>query len=490
MATPASDSYTAPAGQAIYAGRWAGPRVSGDVVADSGGVGGSASSDDGLPHALLDLIAAAPDGSWIMASTGNAYDDVWPPADYRPLFGSGPSNPSKTIKAWSSFAWDDVNHRLILWGGGHANSNANEVYDWSAHTLSWRLAYWPTDVVTVTGGSGIEPVDGPLNTPQSSHTYSNQFWLPVLQRFVTFGGAASSSGGSFAVRADGSDPARNIPAYFLDMSLAGLGYVGGTTGSNPQRGTSAGVSLTGAGAWSVRDWNLDHADPTGAIAEWGARTNGGGDVTIEGGHDVVYFRCGAGHLYRVEFVDLDYKSDVVTRVGQDWDASSGPQGKAYDSNNKIFAQLYSADEPIHGWNLNTAGTTNKNFVVEDTGFSGDIADFKAQMADSATFGLAYDERRGYFVAWQRGGSVYAIEPPASLADLTTGWTITKLSSDSLSPRPVTVAEMAAASDENADRGVCGKWKRSASLDVYIGLQDAVEGKVWMFKPAGWVDPRG
>ena len=39
-------------------------------------------------------------------------------------------------------------------------------------------------------------------------------------------------------------------------------------------------------------------------------------------------------------------------------------------------------------------------------------------------------------------------------------------------------------------GILGKWKYIAQLDAFVGLQDAVEGNVWILQPIGWQDPGG
>jgi hypothetical protein len=108
---------------------------------------------------------------------------------------------------------------------------------------------------------------------------------------------------------------------------------------------------------------------------------------------------------------------------------------------------------------------------------------------AAVNGMFFDKKRDCFIVWGGGGTVYKLQRPSNMADPTTGWTVSKLSDDSASPRPITYAEMGD-STGNGDTGVSGKWKRSESLDVYIGLQGSISGNIWIFKPVGWNDPRG
>jgi hypothetical protein len=272
------------------------------------------------------------------------------------------------------------------------------------------------------------------------------------------------------------------------MTLAGLGYVGGTTGSNPKRGSSLGVDLPGANAWSVRDWFLDHPDAATFAPDFvSARTNGVAACREENGHDVVYFKVGAGHLMRIEMVDQDYRNDIIYRVGQAWTSDSTANGGALDTVENVFVALRNSTNPIEGWDLDAAGFSNKNFVVPAAGLTGSAAaEFVAHLAaEGAVFSMTYDQRRERFVVWGRGGRVYSIRTPRG-SDLTVGWEVTKLSADTLPQRPLTSAEF---TGTNADTGASGKFKRSESLDVYVAVQGAYDGNVWMFKPAGWIDPR-
>jgi hypothetical protein len=440
-----------------------------------------------LPSDVLDLIAAADDNSWVKLNT-NTFQSVWPSEDYEPLKDSGPSGPFSILECWASMGWDDVNFRAIFWGGGHANSNGNDLYLFNAASRQWQLGFYSSDVTQgVVGGMGAEPVDWP-ETPQSSHTYDSQQWLPILQRFITFGGAAQSSGGAFQIR---GTPDRAVGCFLADLTSAGTGKVGGTTGSNVKRNTTVGVSLSGANAWTYRDWFLDHADPHGALSSYAQRQNSVSAYRQENGHDTIYYKCGPAHLMRFEFVDSDYHNDIITKVGNAFTTMESPMGGALDSTKNLFVSLcHPGSAPNYRltlWDLNIAGPSNNDIGVLDSGLGGpDAAEFLAQMDDSPTFSLEYDEKRRYFIAWQRGGRVYSIEPPAS-SPWDTGWIVTKLSDDTLPLRPLTVTELAATTE--ADQGVNGKWRRSANLDVYIGVQKRISGDVWAFKPANWVDPR-
>jgi hypothetical protein len=450
--------------------------------------GGASVITGNFPDAVLDAIAAASANAWLSLNT-NDFSDVWPASDYRPLFGAGASDPATIPKAWGGFAWDDDNHRLILWGGGHANSNCNEVYIWDAFTQEWLLAFYPTDVQTVIGGMGIEPLDWP-STPQSSHTYATHLWLTVLQRFMNWGGAANVSGNWFRFRDTGSGE-RPCGPFLLDMSQAGTGKIAGVTGNNVHRGTTVGINLTGAQAWTARDWFLDHPDPNGALPLWGGSKNTVADVRVEGGKDVVYYACQTGALMQIVLNDLNYLNDTITPVGHS-SILEAPCGGGLDTVNNIFIKFIGdSTNLLDGWDLDTGGAA---FTVVHAGVSGaDSAEFLSQMQNEAgaaagcRMGCTFDRRRGYYVLWSRGGRVWALQAPAS--SFSTGWTVTKLHDDTTAPRPETMSEYGDTANSHTDAGVVGKWKYADTLDVYIGLQGNTLGKIWAFKPSSWVDPR-
>src|SRR5262249_44521284 len=124
------------------------------------------------------------DASWVKLNL-NQFVDVWTPAEDRPFFGS----PDRVISAWSSMAWDPNRGDLIFWGGGHANYGGNEVYRWRSSTLSWERASLPSALVQTSSYPTYETADGVMNAPIASHTYDNQEFLPIVDRFVTLGGA-------------------------------------------------------------------------------------------------------------------------------------------------------------------------------------------------------------------------------------------------------------------------------------------------------------
>src|SRR5262245_36618747 len=197
--------------------------------------------------ALLPLILQMPENTWLHANA-NLYSNVWTPDNLEPLDGCCTQLPSKIIQAWSGFAWDSNRGDLILWGGGHANYPGNDIYRWHSSTLQWQRASLPSEIKTVPLLGQIA-IDGVDNAPISSHTYDNNMFFPVADRFLTWGGAAYDNGGPF-IRPLESNPTtqtRLTGPYLFNPNLADGNKVGGSTGSNVRRVLPA--PITGGQMW-------------------------------------------------------------------------------------------------------------------------------------------------------------------------------------------------------------------------------------------------
>lgn len=440
---------------------------------------------------LLDLISAAPANSWVQANA-NTFQSIWAPSDL--IAGrAGPGSPTSVIRCWSSFAWDTARSRLILYGGGHANYDGNEVYIFDGRTRQWSLAFHASDVINYDGGAEFVTVDGPLHSPVSAHTYDNSGYLQVLDRFITFGGAAAHTGGPYMVHGDGAD--RVAGPYTLDLALAGQGMVGGVTGSNVKRGTSAGVSLPGANAWGQRDYFKDHPLGAQALQSLQSHTSCGSAYRIEGGKDVIYkYTRRNAALWRIEFNDLDYHNDAITQVGiSDFSTTQWDSTCALDIHNDIFLAMGAIDHDVlHGYDLKLfSGAPIKNFRIPAGGLAGTAA--AAFLADPAgnKFGLDYDPINRQFVAWSEGGRVYAIAHGGGA--LTGNWIVTLLNdgSEPAVSRPKTRVELDAQPVgiyTNSDTGTTGKWKWASDLNAFVALQHCYHGNVWIYKPHHWVSP--
>lgn len=444
-------------------------------------------------NALVDLVAAAPENSWIKVNL-NDFWTVWPPEDFQPCRNKAepnPGTPSSVIGKWSSFAWDAARSRLILYGGGHANYDGNEVYIFDGNTRQWSLAFYPTDVELFDAAtSEYVTVDGTLHSPVSAHTYDNSDYLPKLDRFVTFGGGAAHRGGSFVVH-DGAATRPSGP-YTLDLTNAGLGMVGGVTGSNVKRYSSANVNLQGANAWAVRDYYKDHPDPDGAIPFLRGHVSSATAYAEENGHDVLYLTTYGGfYLHRIEFVDADYRNDLISLVGYPSQAPMDAVATmAFDPVKRIALSLGQKTRS-HFWGWDVSGPPVAGFGVTTAGLTGPGV---AAWLDAfvSMHGIDYDPVNSRFTMWSEGGQVFSLSHGGG--SLSSNWSIEELRQNSGTPgvdRPKTRAELdqeAFGAYQKADEGVNGKWKWASDLNAFVGLQHNYFGNVWIYKPGSWVAP--
>ncbi|WP_341649944.1 hypothetical protein [Thauera humireducens] len=130
--------------------------------------------------------------------------------------------------------------------------------------------------------------------------------------------------------------------------------------------------------------------------------------------------------------------------------------------------------------LKTAGPSNQwNWI---TAFDGDPAVVSEMIAGfTSRQGVDYDPIRDHFVMWEKGPNVWAIKPPEGNPTPTTGWTVTRLTAVT-SPAPPDAWE-------ESQSGTHGKWKYAPDLDAFVGVIRPTQGEVWIYKPAGWQDPR-
>ena len=418
--------------------------------------------------ALHDRIAAAPEGSWLKINA-NRYEEVWTPLSQRAqVDGVAFGSPRKLITAWGSMAWDSNRRQLVIWGGGHANYAGNEVYRFDAADLRWHRASLPSAVHAPFDDRRFFAIDGTQNAPISSHTYDNQEFLPLIDRFITFGGASYDSGALFVL----DDGQTKTGPYLFDPSRADAGMVGGTTGSHVDPANFPDV--LGGRMWSNR--NAVVINGIGASRP-DSFINGTSAYVLEQGVEsllVTEAPQNGGDLFRYRIVAVDDPSlDRWDLIGPGLRSYSGQGAGAYDPVHQVY--LRTADiGPGYGivmWNVATRGPTNNPIEFALPGGGG-------QFVLSNLHGMDFDLRRSVFVLWNGDGKVWYLKPPASGPAFTaTGWTLGE----------ATLAGTSAPA-LSGTTGVLGKWKYVRSHDVMLGLGDGVEGQVWIYKPVGWQPP--
>lgn len=414
---------------------------------------------------LVSLLESTPEGEWARANI-NKFQDVWTPPELRPLAYNSNPPPEKIISAWGGFAWDSKRGDLIIYGGGHGNYAGNDVYRWRGTTRTWERASLPSQVTVDTANQDVT-VDGPDHAPVSAHTYDNNVYLPIFDRFMTFGGAKFEKSGPYT-RDRGDGTVRPTGPYLFDPSRADANRVGGLTGSHVMR-VAPYPEIEGGGMWQNRDiygnLAISSMSPSSFI-------DGATAVTAEGGVDVVYVNAPVNqgstqNLYKYTLTSLnDPVMDRWERVGVEFDAFNGQGAGALDQKLNLFVRTSGATFTY--WDLNTAGLNNRNRNFKPAAIG-------EPFTLTTAYGIDYDISRDQYLLWAGGSSVWALKSPGYASP--TGWTITK--------QPLPVLPVPSTS---IGSGVLGKWKYVQQLDAFVGLVDSYDGNVWLYKPVGWKSP--
>ncbi len=440
-----------------------------------------------IPYAegpLLDIISQMPEGTWKKVNA-NSFSEAWTPPELRPLNLTSNPPPSKLISAWSSFAWDSNRGDLILYGGGHANYSGNDVYRWRSRNLRWERASLPSQIAVIPGTVAAIAIDGVDAAPSSAHTYDNSVFLPIVDRYLVFGGALFNTGGPY-IRQSENDPAvtRITGPYVFDPEKAASSQVGGTTGSHVQR-VAAFPEIIGGEMWRNRDIHKHLA--TSILPKH--HVNGCTAYAYESGMDIVYVSAsgsihGTGQsLFRYQISDVNSPwTDKVDRVGIYWGSPSDQPTCGYDPINKIFLKTTGVNsKPLYFWDLRPERATNKDQAVVVEGSISNLVqwlnNFTTTTGKSIRHcALDFDPNRKNFLLWCGSTQVWRIIPPNPLSTL--GWRAEMepvIPSDQNPPL-------------NVGTGILGKWDYIPGFDVFMGLENETNGNVWVYKPLGWVAP--
>src|SRR5574340_3822 len=404
---------------------------------------------------IFDTVSAMPANSWLQAND-NLFSDVWTPKQYRldPVEYWG-NRQHSIIRAWSGFGWDSQRSSLIIYGGGHANYAGNDVYIWNAGTQLWGRASLPSQVQPDANGK-VFTVDGPMNSPISAHTYDNDLYLKVSDRYITFGGAVWDSGPY--VKPAGTGYTLTGP-YLFDPAKADGNKVGGLSGSGVD------PTIAGGQMWQNRDAYSGTAPPKSFV-------NGVSGYATENGKDVVYVQARAGgtrgELYRYTIHDPnDPTGDTWEKVGKNVSTKS-PQGSGtYAPDLNLFMRTGTSTNPFMLWDLSHAGPTNGEIWLKPT----DLTNGRFPVSNITKMGLDYDPLNQRFLIWGGGTDVYALAHDGSSL-LSTGWTLSLLTDGGTAGPGV----------NDYGRGVLGKWQYASELGVFVGLKNPYDGEVWFYKP--------
>jgi len=417
---------------------------------------------------LESLLAATPLNGWVQINTNTFSDAFLPDGASHPDGASG-----AVVRAWSSAAWDSQRGDLIIYGGGHANYAGNEVYVLDGQSGLWSRGSLPSRLESGT----LYVVDNAA--PQAAHTYDNNLYLPINDRFITFGGAAYNSGGNYQSASGRTGP------WVWDPAKANPNLVGGTSGSGYNTSTAGGNMWTNLSTSSVGSQPANFVESATAY-----RT--------EAGKDVVYVSApnagGFVSLYRYEVGDLSAGgSSTWQTVGQMTSGANTFQHVAtIDTVHGLYlATVTNGAGEALGTDLSVWNLSNNN--AADPNSNGDIA-IKLVNPDGTPFvmskfyGIDADTSDGSILLWnqQDGGTVYRTKAAYdATGKLKSTWVIDTLLSTT-SAKPSTDASPSGG-------GVLGKWDYVAELDAFVALETYTplvgsgfgpgtgDAKVWLYK---------
>jgi hypothetical protein len=428
---------------------------------------------------LLSIVQQMPEGAWTKVNQ-NSFSDVWTPMELRSYVGLDPRPPSRIIAAWSGFGWDTTRGDVLFYGGGHANYSGNDVYRWRSSTLQWERASLPSEIQWIPGTAATMPIDGADAGPASAHTYDNNIYLPVADRFLAIGGALYDSGATY-IRPNEADPTtyRQTGPYMFDPAKADPNKVGGSTGSHVQR-VAPHPEIVGGNMWQNRDLPKFLNGQQMPLF-----VNGCTAYAEEGGRDVVYLLGTTNgstlqDLYRYEVVDVNAPSlDRFSKVGIFWGGPAGMTSCAMDPATRLFVRTGSSPTmPFGFWDLTAPGLTNKDRTVVQNASISEFTSWLASQGKSVMgCGIEFDPIRNNFVLWCGDGVIWTLKAPTDNA--TTGWTMVRQPAPS-SPTPLLGSDI--------QGGVLGKWRYAPGYDVFVAVATTTDGEVWVYKPVGWEDP--
>jgi chitodextrinase len=407
--------------------------------------------------ALLDSVTP---GSWVQVNV-NSFSSAFPVGSSA-VPSSGISDPGAIVRAWSSFTWDSNRGNLLLFGGGHYNYLGNEIYVLNGSTGAWTLGSLPSAVFApdymVTDNSA----------PQSAHTYDNNVFLQVNDRFMTFGGATHPYGGIFRAPIDGV-VTRTGP-WMWNPSLANPSKVGGSSGSGYDPSVAGGMMWT--------DRRLSQSGATLA-----SHINGTTAYRTEDGRDVVYVTSDGGQsglpkLYRYTVGNLaNGESDQIEWIGRSTGPASVEGAGTIDTARNLYVRTNGV--PANATDLLVWKLTGASSTYNALAFGVDLVkEDGSPLSLSNGAGLDYDEILDQYVAWDgtQGGTVYVFRAETDAAgNLLPQWHATTVNSQTL-----------AQPTGKFVWGVFGKWKYIKQLGAYLALDEyntAIgDAGVWLYKP--------
>jgi hypothetical protein len=388
------------------------PPVDAAVTPDAGGI---------VPGPVDAIIAAMPAGSW-KELPGTNMADVCPPP-----YSSYACE--AVMIAWSGGAYDSVRDRLVVWGGGHADSPYNNVFTFDLASMKWKR--WTELPAGMTGDTTPDIFKD--KRVETCGLYPKVASLTIDPAFLTPSGYVMPDKCDDPAVSAQLDPQQPRSAHTYGnvafSKATGRFYILGSIGTY-QSGQSS----------TRRVMGFDFA-----TSQW---TRGANNPVIDYGASAA---DGNGHLWYIgpqKLHEYDPKADTWT--------AHPPAGEGY------YYAGSDVDTKRNVLAMTANGTTVSTYAL------GDAAKTHATVTTSGlsapigpAVGLAYSPVLDRFVAWSGGRD-------AAVLDLTAAkWTVVTGSGDD----PGT----------QASNGTYGRFRYSPARNVFV-VVSGTKRNVFLWKP--------
>lgn len=391
---------------------------------------GSGSSESGTLDEPVDaIIDAMRPNSWV-GLPATAMADVCPePYDSY--------NCESVMLAWSGAAYDHGRDRMIVWGGGHADSYYNNVFVFDLGPMTWtRLTELPE------GANGDAPTQAMLDSRVETCGYYPSVDALEIDEADLVGAYLDPDvchrpdiEAQLDLQQPRSSHSYGKPAYMptVDAFL----YLGG--GYFP-------------GAQSTSPWGFRYSFTDGTWSETARRPGfmGRGIAAVDAVGDVWYASDDTGRFAR-------YRPDDDA-----WDTYGSLNydirgvGDIDRSRNQFWVlQDESQDVLLRGFDLDDEASLNAADPFTDIETTGEVP------PQGNRVGFVYADDLDLFAAWVGGRDVYTLDPATRV------WTHHVGTGDEPTPP--------------AGNGTYGRWRYSTKRNVFVLVNDTTGG-VFIYKP--------
>lgn len=388
------------------------PGADASVVPDAGGI---------VPGPVDAIIAAMPPGSWKELPKTTMADVC--PTPYSTFACEA------VMIAWSGGAYDSLRDRLVVWGGGHADSPYNNVFTFDLASMTWKR--WTDLPAGMTGDTTPDVFKD--KRVETCGLYPKVASLTIPDAFLGPSGYVlpdKCDDPTISAQLDPQQP-RSAHTYgnIAFSKATGRFYVLGSIGTF-QSGQSSTQRVMGFD-FATSQWTRGANNP---VIDYGASAS---DAN--------------GHLWYVgprKLHEYDPKADI-------W-KSHAPDGEGYyyagsdvDTKRNVLA-LTANGTSVSTYALADAAKTHA--MVTTTGLSAPIG---------AAMGFAYSPVLDRFVAWSNGRNLAILDLPAAK------WTV-----------------LAGTGDDPgapASNGTYGRFRYSPARNVFV-VVSGTKRNVFLWKP--------